>query len=152
MDKIVCTGAKEIELALAELEKRIANKIIRRVMRESMKPIAVAARENAPVETGVLRSAIKVRAMKRSRGRIGIMVMIGEGDFKGDTYYGGFQEYGWKTGKRSDPDNQRREVEGKGYMRKAWDGGKETAKQQAERLLLDAIEAEVKSLGGKLAP
>ena len=52
--------------------------------------------------------------MKRSRKSIGTLTQLGAGFFKGDTFYGAFQELGWKAGKRN-----RRKVLGLHFMQRA---------------------------------
>lgn len=77
-----------------------AKKALRNGLRAGAKITTAAARAVAPVRTGQLRRAIRTKAAKRSRRYIGVKTMIGEGYFKGETFYGAFVEFGWKTGKR----------------------------------------------------
>lgn len=130
MAQLKITGVREIDKALRELEPKIAKKVLRQAMRKSMKVVQKAVKENVPVDEGQLRDAIKVRAGKRSRKGFTIEVQIGEGDFVGDTYYGAFQEYG--TSK----------MEGKGFMRKAFDETAEQARKEAIELIRKGIEKE----------
>lgn len=116
--------AKQIMRMYDTLGKKLANKIIKRETRPFSKMITAKAQSNAPVKTGRLRKSIKTRVVKNSKKSklkiIGTSTITGEGFFKGDTYYGGFQEFGWHVGSRSLGDD-RRFVEGKHYMKKAVD-------------------------------
>ncbi len=133
MAKIVITGIKEIDRAFKQLEPKLARKVIRQSIRAALKPVASEVKADSPVATGLLRSAIKVRAGKRARNSISLVVIIGEGDFKGETFYGAFQEYG--TSRQP----------GKHYMRRAFDTKAEAARAQIEELIKAGIEREAKA-------
>lgn len=95
-------GAKELADLLRNMDRKLAKKLFRKALREGAKVIQAAAQAKAPVDTGLTRSAIKVRAAKRQkRGRFGVAVQVGEGDYRGETFYASFLEYGHKMGKRS---------------------------------------------------
>jgi HK97 gp10 family phage protein len=101
-------GMEQLEAQFKKLERTVAAKIMRRALREGAKPIAAQVAENAKIshddipDTGALAESITVRAGKRRKGRVSFVVQTRAGDFKGHTFYGGFLEYGWKTGKRRD--------------------------------------------------
>lgn len=99
MANLTIRGATEIRRALRTLEPKLANRVIRQALRKAQKPIAAETKALAPVDEGTLRSAVKVRAMRRKRGRIGVIVIIGQGDFKGKTFYGAMKELGTKFAK-----------------------------------------------------
>lgn len=130
-------GATAIIRALARLEKREAKKIIRRALRMVAKKITERAKMLAPVDTGRLKRAIRTRAGKRSRRYIAVVSTIGEGQFQGETFYGGFQEWGWKTGKRGS--DNRRDVPGKHFMQ----GAAEQVGPQAAEAATQQIAAEL---------
>lgn len=119
----VTVDIKALEAALKALEPKVEKKILKKGMRTGMKLIQQAAKEKAPVDTGLTKKGIKVRAAKRSRKGIGIDVTIGEGDYKGETYYAAFLEYG--TSKMAP----------KPFMRPAYD----SKKAQAEQITIDEI-------------
>jgi HK97 gp10 family phage protein len=73
---IVVTGVKEIDRALKELEPKIQRKVLRQAMRSGMKLVMQDALMRVPVLTGLLKRNIKLRAMKRSRNRVGLLVQI----------------------------------------------------------------------------
>lgn len=130
--KLVITGLKEVDRLLAGLEPKLAKKHIRGGMRKGMKLVRDAAKANAPVRTGKLKKAIKVRAGKaRKRKQIVIEVRVGEGDFKGATFYGAFQEFGTKR------------LEAREYMDNAFQSRGEAARQA----IIAAIKAGVESAG-----
>ena len=132
MADVTIGGADELQKALRGLPPAIAKKAFRKAMRPAMKPVAKSASEAAPKDTGALAQSIKVRAAKRSTKFIGIDVQIGEGDFKGDTWYGAAQEYG--TSK----------MPPKGFMRRAYDEDGDEAKADAIRRLWDIVKEETK--------
>lgn len=89
-------GAKELEKALIELERKVARKIISSSLRDGAKIVQQQAKANAPVLTGLTRKKIVVRAAKKRRSETAaIAVRTGEGAFKGKTFYASFIEFGW---------------------------------------------------------
>lgn len=111
-------GAKELKRQLDQLADVEIRKILRKAMRAGAKVILPAARANAPVgATGAIRKGIRVRAARRSRKYIGIVIVLGKGFFLGDEFYGAFQELGWKTGKRKS--SNRRQIPGKHFLQRA---------------------------------
>lgn len=96
-------GATKLRKKLFALGPRIAKKVLRESIRPAAKLIQADAKSNVAVDTGALRKSIKVRALKRSRSRVGMTVTTNSTDnmFKGKTFYGGFLEYGHRHGKRT---------------------------------------------------
>ena len=132
MAQFKLTGLKEIDKALSSLEPKLQKKVLRQAMRKAMKIVAAEAKENAPVDEGTLKASIKVKAGKKTRNAISINVQSGEGDFKGDTYYASFIEYG--TSKRPATP----------FMRPAFDSKAKEAKDLAIKEILDGVERESK--------
>lgn len=88
-------GLKEVQRALNQLESKLQKKAARSAMRAGTKIMAEQVKQNATVLTGATKRAVKVRAFKGlKRGEIGYQVQIGEGDFKGNTFYASFVNYG----------------------------------------------------------
>jgi HK97 gp10 family phage protein len=142
-------GGEELTAALKQLEPRFAKKIVRQAIRTGLKPLLFSAKSHAPSATGAMRAAIKIKAIKRVRNRFGLQVVIGEGNFVGKTFYGAFQEFGWKTGKReSDPAN-RKQIEGKHFMQKAADDLGTVTIESTRGLLATGLEQVAKELGSK---
>jgi len=82
-------GDKRLERQLARLAGNVQKKYMRQVLRKAAKDVKNAARKDAPVDTGGLRRGLKVRALKRSRNRIGVKV-----SFEKSQFYGKFTEWG----------------------------------------------------------
>jgi HK97 gp10 family phage protein len=94
-------GDKAIIKKLMQFRKKDAKQIIMRSARTAMKQILTAAKSGAPVKSGKLRKAIKLRALKRNRrGNIGVRVALSDQWFVGKEFYGAFQEFGHHIGKR----------------------------------------------------
>jgi HK97 gp10 family phage protein len=112
---------------LREFPQKVERRALSKAGRAATKLIAARAKELAPMQDkpkrgqklrsprGRLKKSIKVRAMKRKKGRVGFRVTTGQGDFKGDTFYGGMVEYG-TTRQPAQP-----------FMRPAWDEKKQEA-------------------------
>ena len=88
------TGDKRLNKKLAKLAGKDARKVIRKAVRPALKVVQKQAKKEAPRDTGALRRAIRVRAIKRSRTRVGASVVLGAPFFTGDTFYGSFLEFG----------------------------------------------------------
>jgi HK97 gp10 family phage protein len=134
------TGVKEVDAALARLEKEEARKIIRQSIRRALKIMLDAARQLAPTGPdqvlrgkphagGFLRKMIKVRAFRGRRNEIAARVGVGEKDFKGDAFYGGMVEYGTKR------------QAAQGFMRRAFEETKARVRDEANRLIREGINA-----------
>lgn len=113
------TGFDEIYKKLSQLEPKLQKKLANKGMRKAMKVIQQEVKNNVPVLSGLTKKAVKVRAMKRSRKGYGIEVRIGEGDYKGETFYASFIEYGTKY------------IKPRGFMKSAFEQSGEKAKQIA---------------------
>jgi hypothetical protein len=110
MFQATLSGGKELDAALRNLEQKQARKVVGASLRVGAKIVQGVATELVPVlqtprpgrTPGKLKTAIKVRASKkRSRdGSVTIFAGPAKGFFKGDEFYGGPVEFGWKTGKR----------------------------------------------------
>lgn len=87
LDQIVdeAGGAKSINAALRKATRKAAKNII-----------LTAVQGAIPVDTGELEDALQVRAIKGKKGRIGHTVGFPDPLFTGDTFYGGFLEFGFK--------------------------------------------------------
>jgi hypothetical protein len=73
-------------------------------------------------------------------------IRLGRGTFfVGDQFYGGFQEFGWKPGKRGGPRGA--EIPGKHFMEKAFKAGAPAAIQATLTELANGFEQVVNELG-----
>jgi HK97 gp10 family phage protein len=73
---IVVTGIKEIDRKLKTLEVKVQRKVLRQSMRKGMKLVLQDAVSRVPVLSGLLKRNIKLRAMKRKKNRVGLLVQI----------------------------------------------------------------------------
>lgn len=122
---------KKLEKDLRQLDKKVQRKVLRQSMRKAMKPIKTAIEEEAPVgETGLLADSVKLKAGRKSRTSVSITAGIGEGEFKGETWYAAAVEYG--TSK----------MDANPFMRRAYDAKGEEAKNIALQNIAIGIERE----------
>lgn len=152
------TGSAELDRKLSTLPTRVQKKVLRPGVRAGAKVMQTAAKAAVPVLSGVYRQSLKVRAAKRSRknpNAVRVNVVTGESLFRGKGFYGAFLEYGWKAGSRKtysvgpggEPRHklgrlwlkQRIPVEGKHYLKNAFDSAKATAAAAAKAVIRDGI-------------
>ena len=99
--QVYLTGVAEADEALANFPPEVQKKLIRAATKEIGTRIQKDAQRRAPKKTGAVAEAIKVVAlMNRRKGykkhRIGVSIAVGEKNFVGDQFYGGFLEFGTK--------------------------------------------------------
>jgi len=91
------------------LPKRVQNRVLSKAVRSGLKPVLSAARANAPKSPGKkkkgtkqLRKEIKIRVLKSRRNsrRKAAAVSWKKINEPSDVFYGYFQEFGWKKGRR----------------------------------------------------
>ncbi len=139
--RVTLQGGAQLLAKLKRLEKKQAGGLIRKGLRAGAKIIAKETKSNAPVgPTGRLAKAAKVRAMRRKRGRLGVLVQIGSGFYQGETFYGAFVVLGRKTGKRNS--SNRRQVLANNFMKRA----AETKQTEAIAALEDAVRTGLETL------
>lgn len=74
-------GDIELQQELQDLPAKLENKILRKAIRESMKPVLNDARANVSTyrvtgkHTDKIRKGLKIRALKRRRGRLGVGII-----------------------------------------------------------------------------
>lgn len=137
-------GAEALAAKLRTLPTRVANKVIRQSLRAGTKIILAETIAKAPVASGLLKRTLKVRAMKRSRNRIGVQVVTEGGFYKGKAFYGAFVELGHKAGPRKLGD-QPQEVAAKPFIKPAFDAVKERAANVILQSMRQGIEQEAKN-------
>ena len=138
---VVLLGIKEIDRKLKRLDAKFGKKVVRKALRTGAKMVADEARRQAPVDSGTLRSAIKVKAQKRSRKSIGINVIVGEGFFIGKTFYAGFIEFGAPGHKMFG--KGRAPLDAAPFMRPAYDRTKNQARDRVLQQILAGLNLEV---------
>lgn len=98
--KIIITGFKEVDAKLAQLGPKLANKITRSSLRKAGKLVQEQARGNLDandsVESGKLRSGLRVKAGKRSRSSVSIIVQTTSGRHEDPGFGGAEVEFGTK--------------------------------------------------------
>lgn len=151
-------GADEMILALEQIEKNVANKHVRTALRAGAKVIQRQCVADAPVKTGQTRRAIKVRAGKRMKNAIRMLVTIGKGMFKGGTFYAGFVEYGWTWGRKKRARNRKgkaltsgatdKRIPGKNWLHNAFDKSASAAQQATIDSLSESLKAEAAAAPG----
>lgn len=172
--QLVITGDKQINAMLKELPKSVQRKFVRKAARPAVKAVLPSVKREAPRSIGALVKSLAVRSLRKSRVRIGLMITTREGWFKGKTFYGAFQEWGWKTGSRTGMrghrtkydevtqtisgragryrlKGERRKIPGKFYAKKATDSNREYALEIYRRGLREMIEEEMRAQGVKRA-
>jgi HK97 gp10 family phage protein len=127
--KIVITGVKALDKRLKELGPKLANKIARKALREEMKPLKADVVSNTPKDTGALARSTKLQAMKRSRSRIGVEVVMFDGT-DDDRFVAAFVELGTST------------TPGAGMMRHAYDANKDAVRDGILDRIRQGIEQE----------
>jgi HK97 gp10 family phage protein len=70
-------GAPELSKALAALPDKLERKVLTKALRAAGKFYLTLAKASAPRDEGRLASTMKLRALKRRRGRVGVMVQTG---------------------------------------------------------------------------
>lgn len=88
---------KALDALVSEDGPKGVNQALRKATRRAVKEIILPAVQDAiPEETGFLRDSLKVRAIKRAKAKVGHSVGFEDPLFKGDTFYAGFLEFGFK--------------------------------------------------------
>jgi hypothetical protein len=114
---VILTGDKKLNRLLKDLAGKDGKAAVRKAARPALKPVLNAAKQFSPEDEGTLVRSLKIRALKRSRRHFGAQAQTKDGNFKGKTFYGGFQEWGWKQGKRGSAG--RKEIQGFHFMLRA---------------------------------
>lgn len=106
---MLVSGLDLTDVKLALLGKTAGKQAIRSATREVAKHVKIEAQKLVPVDTGLLKSSIKVRALPRSRVRVGYICTTGKVDMEkaskgkrrkkhkfnaGKAFYGAFVEFG----------------------------------------------------------
>lgn len=140
------TGDKALDAKFKSLAIGLQKKILREALRPAAKEILDEAVRRAPKRSGALAKSLKVKAAKRSRktkDRVSFNVITAQGWFKGETFYAGFQELGWKRGSRKKA-GSRPKVPGREFLRGALKAKGPSARDRAIELIRAGIEREAK--------
>ena len=131
-------GGAELQRKLRQLEPKLSKQIFRKALRSGARIIRDEARRLVPVDSGLTKEAINVKAGKGGRKKISVNIAVGEGDYKGDTFYAAFLEYGHFSGSRKRGDD-RTFVEARPFMRPAFDAKKAEAADEIVRQIAAGI-------------
>lgn len=98
---VAVTGLKEVDSALFLFSDRVRKQLLRAAAKEVAAQIKADAQARAPrKDQGRIAEAIQVRALQRNRrsrkGDVGASVRVGDGWFRGNTFFAGFLEFGTK--------------------------------------------------------
>ncbi len=153
--KLSITGQAEIKRKLDKLGQIGSKKVVVKAMRTAMKPLLAYTRKQLPKKTGLVRRSLKLKAPRRTRkkGIFRLLMVIGDADFQGKSFYAAFLEYGKKLGKakRGTLKNKlskaqklllnkgRKQIAGKYYLKKAWDTKQNSVQQRFISELKTAI-------------
>jgi HK97 gp10 family phage protein len=93
-------GVAEVDAILKEFPNQVRKSLASTAFRTIGKKILQDAKQQAPKKTGQLERSLKVRALqgarRRKAGKVGASIVTGERLFAGETFYGGFLEFGTK--------------------------------------------------------
>ena len=95
MFKFKVDGLKQLNKKLKALGPKLEKKVVRQALRAGAKIILADAKRNVPVKSGALKKDVRIKTMKRKKGRVGIIIQTGYGE----TWYGRLIELGWKLKK-----------------------------------------------------
>ncbi len=70
-------GAPELTRALAALPEKLERKVLTKALRQAGKFYQTLAAARAPRDRGKLATSFRVRALKRRKGRVGVMIQTG---------------------------------------------------------------------------
>lgn len=101
-------GLDQVKNAFKQLPEKLATRITRQVLRQGANDMARKIRAAAPVKTGRLRKAIRVRNSSihtlRKNGNVGVFVTVYAGKNRKDpkgAWYGKFIENGYNRGSKA---------------------------------------------------
>ncbi len=112
------SGFRELDRILSEeMPKATAKRILRKIAKDALEPMADRAAAMAPVDEGMLAFSVSVgearsRRVKKMDSRAGIQMAMGPAGGNGALNYASFVEFGTN------------DTTPKPYMRPAWDSGK----------------------------
>jgi len=124
-------NVKPLIKKLKTLPQKVENKVCKKASRNAAKVQQKEAKQRFPKRTGDARAAIKVRAMKRKKGRIGANVIISTAEGSAG-FYAKFVELG--------TENQ----EAQETIKEAAEATQEKAADMMTKELADGIEREAK--------
>lgn len=127
-------GDRELQRQFQQLPLVVQRKLLRQSFRQAMRPVLAMARSLAPKLTGQMARTLRLRAMKRRRGRLGMIIMTAPRAALGipataEGYYPAHVEIGAK----------KRGVPAKPFLRPAFDAQREIMVQTIARGIEEAM-------------
>jgi HK97 gp10 family phage protein len=152
-DAVELKGFDDINRILDALPKALGPKVVRKCLRDGVKPLIAAARANTPQDTGNLKKSIGViNGKKKQAGAIIVGPRRGKGKTS-DGWHAHFFEYGvtprivkkptkghYKKGTVLGP------IEAKPFMRPAWDTTKDIVRMEIARSLREVLDSNFKGV------
>lgn len=136
-------GAAAAIKSVDGLGKKLGTKIVRNAIRGGAKITLAKAKALAPVDTGLLKKRLKIKTMKRKKGRIGLTVATSTKEYTGKTFYAPMVEFGHKVGKRpgrgAKAADTRKEVPGEHFIDRAF----KTTRREAKAFIIEDIKKKV---------
>ena len=131
-------GLPELNRQFRALPAAVARKVIRQGLRAGAKIIRDEAMVRSPVDEGLLRSSLRVRAAKvRKKNAFAVLVTTGVGFFTGEAFYGAFVEFGTER------------MEGRHFIQGAFQAKELTARNVALEVIKSGIVREAGALRRK---
>ena len=129
-------GGEALVRDLQAVETKVAGKFVRQALRAGAKIIQAQCKADAPNRSGLTRRSIKVRAGRRSRTGVKMLVSIGKQAYVGDNFYAAFQNFGWKAGSRKNK-GYRRPITTKNFdwLGRAFDKSAKSAEAKVREVL-----------------
>jgi hypothetical protein len=158
---ITVDGAEELERRLSALTNPNRNRLIVNSITRGAEIIRSEAARNAPKRTGQLSRSLRIIEVTPRQGIAAHVVIETRSEFfKGDEWYGGLQEFGWRVGKRKQRNarrlswsksrqvveiagDRRKKIPGKRFIRRAFRSRGQAAADLSAKLIWEGIEAQV---------
>jgi HK97 gp10 family phage protein len=149
--RFAITGDAAILRRLHALPRTVQSRILRPVLRDSLRPMLADAKQLAPKEkkrrgkktrrnpTGTLRRGIVLRKATWTKGKRGVVafeVFVSRETVKNDAWYGGFVERGHKIKRGGAIVGKARPVR---FLRRAFLANRASAKSSAMRAILRGV-------------
>jgi HK97 gp10 family phage protein len=93
-------GVNELDRALRELERKVASQFAKDALKTGAKIIQAEQVREAPDRTGKLQRGIKIRAGRRRKGEVSVLITTPSAKSKSGAFYTDWVEGGHFTGKR----------------------------------------------------
>lgn len=93
-------GYEALQGELSNLQHFVEKDVTKNALKSTARMVEQRIRALAPHRTGKMKAALKVRMGRSKKGYTSVLLTLGKKFFQGDSFYGAFQEMGWKSGKR----------------------------------------------------